>query len=162
MTVCKALLCGYLTAEVGHGRGGAVALEAQLDVALEVVLASHTSGAATHAEGRDGVGHHHLHLAERAERRHNRLAHVSENQASRGCAQRRGEARNRRRRLAAVRGPRRRGEGVRRRVVGVHFVEHAGNGDEILSVVQCRLHIGEQGGHLYIPDLEINSGGDSR
>ena len=157
MTVCIRLnRC--LTAEVGHGCGGAVALKAELNVALEEVLASHASGAATHAERGGQVRHHHLHLAERAQRRYYRLTHVTENQASRGCAQRGGETRHHRRILPAHRAPGRRGEAVRGGVVRMHLVEHARNGDEVVSIRRCCLHRGEQGGHLYIPDLEINLG----
>ena len=72
------IMIKLLTAETSHGRGGARAIETQLDVAGEVVAVGHSAGLTTHA----GCGqvqrgsHHQLNLAERAARRNYGTAHI--------------------------------------------------------------------------------------
>ena len=161
-TAPKLLCC--LAAEVGHGRGRAVALKAELNVAREVVLIA--SARATDAErGERGVAarDHELHAAERTERRDNCLAHVAEDRT----ASRHKDGRHQRvstRAARAVLGSRVRPVGrgeVKSATRGVERVHDAVEGTDVDVVIRIRsycLDRCEQGRHLYIPELEKNSG----
>ena len=67
-----------LTAEASHGRGGARAVETQLDVAGKVVAVGQSAGLTTHAGcGQvERVPHHQLNLAERTARRNYGTAQI--------------------------------------------------------------------------------------
>jgi hypothetical protein len=149
-----------LTAEVRHLGRLAIALEAKLNVAREVVLA-HTRLATAHAEGgQRGVRavdtrQHHLHLAERTQRRHHRATHVAQNTRTRGIDRRQRSART------EVRpGGRRERATVRAGVTGalrtpVNLASQIRQGDEI-AIAANLLGLGEEGRHLLYPFLRIN------
>ena len=77
-------ICADLTAELGNGGGGALALEAELDEAREVVLdRGRASALTTNTIGRDRLGavvdvlgDNELNLTEGTTSRHNSLTHI--------------------------------------------------------------------------------------
>jgi len=150
-----------LTAEVRHLGRLAIALEAKLNVAREVVLA-HTRLATTHTErGQRGVRavdtrQHKLHLAERTQRRHHRATHVAQNTRTRGI-----DRRHRSARTEVRPGGRRERATVRAGVTGalrttpINLASQIRQGDEI-AIAANLLCLGEEGRHLLYPFLRIN------
>ena len=150
-----------LTAEVRHLGRLAIALEAKLNVAREVVLA-HTRLATTHTEGgQRGVRavdtrQHKLHLAERTQRRHHRATHVAQNTRTRGI-----DRRHRSARTEVRPGGRRERATVRAGVTGalrstpINLASQIRQGDEI-AIAANLLGLGEEGRHLLYPFLRIN------
>lgn len=127
----------FLTAELRNRRRRAVAIEAQLDVARQVVLARDRARLAGNAErgrrvaARLRVGVDELNLAERTVGRNNRLAHVLQETSARRVDRREGEA-------GAIVSPRRRGEvasrasdTAARAAVRVHLVKEGRERNEV-------------------------------
>ena len=127
----------FLTAERRNRRRRAVAIEAQLDVARQVVLdrgRAHLAGDAERGRRvatRLRIGVNELNLAECAVGRNDRLAHVLQETSARRVDRREGEA-------GAIVGPRRRGEVARhardtaaRAAVRVHLVEEGRERNEV-------------------------------
>lgn len=148
-----------LATKVGHRGGEAIALEAQLDVAGVVVLASSGSRLADHTKGAQGVAvrHGELHLAEGTERRSDGLTHILQHGLTRGTEVTEHSAgANARRRPGGGRNSV--SHTVRVQSSSVNPVEQVAHVDVVPDITS--VHLGstiEDRGHLYIPELEKNS-----
>jgi hypothetical protein len=159
----------YLQTKLGNRGRRVQSVEAEHDVARQVVGRARTGGSARHTErgGRArravvrrrarALGHHQLHLAEeRATGRH-RSAHVTEDGGARGVdgggvAARRGKVARPKRRRPHCHGRRR---AARRR--RVHLVDHVTYVDEIRRIVGYLALVVANGRHCYTSLLENNS-----
>ena len=148
-----------LAAEVGHRGGGAVALKAQLDVAGVVVLTIGGPGLAAHTKGAQAtaVRHDELHLAEGTKRRSHSLTHVLQHGSASGTQVTKNA-------IASTEGVAPGGGGqsvghtVRVQGGSVDLCNQRAHVDVVADVVVVNLgRTIEQGGHLYIPELEKNS-----
>lgn len=131
----------HLAAPLRHGRRARAGrrIEADLDVAREVILDGGRRGKTTDAEGGDRahLGDDQLDLAERAATRDVRLANIlQQTRARRG---------DRGRVLRAEARPGRGREGTRGRILGDDAAHQRGNGDVVLVVGR---NLAEGGGHF--------------
>jgi len=151
----------FLTTEVGHRGGGAATLEAQLNVAAQVVLTGGSSLASRTKGGDSRVVPHQLHLAEGTERRHDSPTQVLQNGTASGDERRQVgiTSTSKARRVRAVHTPVGRGQsqGTIGGVQEVHPTVKGTHVDVEADVVHVRLGSTiEHRGHLYIPELEKN------
>ena len=149
----------FLATEVGHRGGGAVALEAQLDVAGVVVLTIAGPGLATHTKGAQttAVRHDELHLAEGTERRSHSLTHVLQHGSASGTQVTKNAIASTES-VAPGGGGQSVGHTVRVQGGSVDLCNQRAHVDVVANVVV--VHLGstiEERGHLYIPELEKNS-----